>query len=139
MVDGKVINTLSNSSSQVCNICKCTPINKNNLEKIVNFKCNDEYLKYGLSPLHGWIKCLECMLHISYEQGILTSNKRATLEQKNSIANKKKEIQNGLWKKLGIKVDKVVQRKGTSNTGNVARRFFEHSEEVSEITGLNRY
>jgi len=37
--------------------------------------------------------------------------------------------------KLGIKVDKVVQGNGTSNTGNVARKFFEHSEEVSKITG----
>lgn len=31
MVNGKVINTLSSSSSQTCNICKCTPINMNNM------------------------------------------------------------------------------------------------------------
>jgi len=71
MVDGKVINTQCNSSSQICNICNCTPKNMNNLEKVNSLKCNNEYLKYGLSPLHGWIKCLECMLHISYKQGIL--------------------------------------------------------------------
>lgn len=82
MVDGKVINTLSHSSSQVCNICKCTPVNMNNLEKVANFKCNNENLKYGLSPLHGWIKCLEYMLYISYKQGILMSNNRATLKKK---------------------------------------------------------
>jgi hypothetical protein len=39
---------------------------------------------------------------------------------------------------LGIKVDKVVQGKGISNTGNIGRRFFEHAQEVSEITGLNK-
>lgn len=35
-------------------------------------------------------------------------------------------------------MDKVVQGKGTSNNGNVGRRFFEHAEEVSEITGLDK-
>lgn len=39
---------------------------------------------------------------------------------------------------MGIKVDKVVQGKGTSNTGNIGRHFFEHAQEVSEITGLNK-
>lgn len=34
-------------------------------------------------------------------------------------------------------MDKVVQGKGTSNTGNVARRFFKDAEKVAEITGFN--
>ncbi|KAL4143561.1 hypothetical protein QTP88_005879 [Uroleucon formosanum] len=138
MVDGKIINTLCNSSSQTCNICKCFPKDMNNLEIIYSLKCNDDNLQYGLSSLHAWIKCLECMLHIAYKKGILESNKRISVEQKNEMAIQKKKIQNGLWEKLGIKVDKVVQGKGTSNTGNIGRRFFEHAQEVSEITGLNK-
>lgn len=54
------------------------------------------------------------MLYIVYKQGITMSNKRATIEQKNENINRKKEIQKSIWKKLGIKVDKVVQSKGTS-------------------------
>lgn len=85
---------------------------------------NMEYPHY----MHdAWIKCLECMPHIAYKKGILDSNKRASIEQKNEMAIQKKKIQNGLWEKLGIKVDKVVKGKGTSNTGNVGRRFFEHA------------
>jgi hypothetical protein len=78
------------------------------------------------------------MLHIAYKKGILESNKRASVEQKNEMTIQKKKIQNGLWEKLGIKVDKVVQGKGIFNTGNIGRRFFEHAQEVSEITGLNK-
>lgn len=36
-----------------------------------------------------------------------------------------------------MKVDKVVQGRGTSNTGNFARRFFKNTEKVSEITGVD--
>jgi len=76
------------------------------------------------------------MLQIAYKKGILKSNKTASVEQKNEMAIQKKKIQNGLWEKLGIKVDRVVQ--GTSNTGNIGRRFFEYAQEVSEITRLNK-
>jgi hypothetical protein len=48
--------------------------------------------------------------------------------------NRKKVIQNNLWGKLGLKVDNVVQGKCTSNTDNVARRFFEDNLEVPMIT-----
>lgn len=78
----------------------------NNLEIIFSLKCNDDNLQYGLSPLHAWIKCLECMLHIAYKKWILESNKRASVGQKNEMAIQKKKIQNGLWEKLGIKVDR---------------------------------
>ncbi|KAL4126446.1 hypothetical protein QTP88_010668 [Uroleucon formosanum] len=71
-------------------------------------------------------------------QNSKTKKKRENLQSPNEMAIQKKKIQNGLWEKLGIKVDKVVQGKGTSNTGNIGRRFFEHAQEVSEITGLNK-
>jgi hypothetical protein len=50
---------------------------------------------------------------------------------------KKKMVQTRLWDELGLKVDKVVQGRGTSNTGNVARRFFKNTVKVSEITGVD--
>lgn len=34
-------------------------------------------------------------------------------------------------------MDKVVQGRGTSNTGNVARRFFRNTEKVTESTGID--
>jgi len=137
MVDGKVINTLTESSSQICFICKCNPKNMNNLDQMHNFQINENNFKYGLSTLHAWIKFLECVLHISYKLESAATTKRTTAEQKNGIAEKKKLVQSRLWNELGLKVDKVVQGRGTSNTGNVARRFFKNTEKVSEITGVD--
>jgi hypothetical protein len=48
------------------------------------------------------------MLHTSYKMGILMSNKRVTIEQRIAMENRKKEIQNDLCQKLGLKVDKVM-------------------------------
>ncbi|XP_025417730.1 uncharacterized protein LOC112688647 [Sipha flava] len=53
------------------------------------------------------------------------------------LQKKKKLVQSRLWNELGLKVDKVIQGRGTSNTGNVARRFFKNTDKVSEITGVD--
>lgn len=76
-------------------------------------------------------------MHIAYKLESAPTTKRTTPEQKKKIEKKKKEIQFRLWNELGIKVDKVVQGRGTSNTGNVARRFFRNTEKVAEITKIN--
>jgi hypothetical protein len=59
------------------------------------------------------------------------SNKKVTTKQKNTI-------QNSMWTKLGIKIERVLQGKGTSNIGNDGWQIFEHGDEVSKITGLDR-
>lgn len=76
-------------------------------------------------------------MHIAYKLESAPTTKRTTSEQKKKIEEKKKEIQFRLWNELGIKVYQVVQGRGTSNTGNVARRFFRNTEKVAEITGIN--
>ncbi|KAL4104318.1 hypothetical protein QTP88_019619 [Uroleucon formosanum] len=65
MVDGKVINTLTESSSQLFYICKCNPTNMNDLDNIKRFVVNEDNVKYGMSSLHAWIKFLELVLHIT--------------------------------------------------------------------------
>lgn len=47
MVDGKIINTLTKSSSQICYICKCNPKNMNNLDQMDSFQIYENNLKYG--------------------------------------------------------------------------------------------
>lgn len=88
MVDDKVINTLTESSSQICFIYKCNPKNMNNLDQMHNFQINENNFKYGLSTLHAWIKFLECVLHISYKLESAATTKRTTAEQKKGIAEK---------------------------------------------------
>lgn len=53
MVDGKVINTLTESSSQLCYICKCNPTNMNDLDNMKRFVVNEDNFKYGMSSLHA--------------------------------------------------------------------------------------
>jgi len=55
-------------------------------------------------------------------------------EQKMLVSQRKDVIQKRFWNEMGLKVDKVTQGSGTSNTGNVARRFFNNPEKVVDIT-----
>lgn len=67
MVDGKTINYLAENPSQAnCNICRATPKEMNDFDAIRRKECNDEVYAFGISPLHCWIRFLECILHISY-------------------------------------------------------------------------
>lgn len=58
-------------------------------------------------------------------------------EEKGKVLQQKKNIQQTFWNDMGIKVDKIVQGQGTSNTGNVARRFFKNAEMSAKITGVD--
>jgi hypothetical protein len=48
MVDGKVINNLTDTSSQRCFICNCGPKNMNDLKNIQKSTIREDNLKYGL-------------------------------------------------------------------------------------------
>lgn len=135
MIDGKICNIITGQkASTCCNICKVSPKNINNLEYIKKLPFHSEYYRFGLSTLHCWIKCMEYLLHISYNLGF----KKSCAKGKNKLIKKEKkaEVQAGL-KLISITVDVVRQGCGTSNTGNVARSFFAKAKEVSKITGIN--
>lgn len=108
MVDENIINTSTESSSQLCYTCKCNPTNMNDLDNMKHFIVNEDNYKYGMSSLYAWIKCLELVLHIAYKLELVPTMKRTTSEQKEKNRGKKKEIQFRLWNELGIKVDKFV-------------------------------
>lgn len=67
MVDGKVVNILTNqASSRSCNICKAKPKDMNNLSYVRSIKPDEQKYNFGLSTLHCWMRFMECLLHISY-------------------------------------------------------------------------
>lgn len=110
----------------------------NNLDTLKKRTIKEENLQYGLTILHAWIRFLECILHIGYTLNLKAPSKRgATLEQLADIEVRKQAIHEKLHRVLGIRVDKVVQGKGTSNTGNIGRKFFKNWEKASEITGVD--
>ncbi|CAH2088755.1 unnamed protein product [Euphydryas editha] len=67
MIDGKISTVVSNTSSAaVCNICGTPPSKMNDLDFVSKQPIRNDMYKYGLSSLHMWIRCMECILHISY-------------------------------------------------------------------------
>lgn len=64
MIDGKISSYISDTSPASCDICKAKPSEMNNLNAIYRRQVNKEMYKYGLSSLHAWIRCMECLLHI---------------------------------------------------------------------------
>lgn len=137
MIDGKVCNALTSTSSQVCYICGISPKNINKLD-MFNFEPLDSTrLQYGLSTLHAWIRSLECILHIAYRLDIKSWQVKGE-EAKEKLNQRKKQITERFRVEMGLIVDQPKQNMGTSNDGNTARRFFENPQLTSDITGVNK-
>lgn len=136
MIDGKVCNVLTEQqSSSSCNICGAKPKDMNNLERLRELECKEEYYKFGLSTLHCWIRFMEYLLHIGYN---LDFKKGAARGDDKILKQKRKEkIQKKMKEELSISVDFVKQGYGTSNDGNTARSFFSKPEIVSKILGVD--
>lgn len=64
MIDGKISAYISGTSPAACDICKAKPSEMNNLDAIYKKPKNETMYQYGLSSLHAWIRCMECVLHI---------------------------------------------------------------------------
>lgn len=109
MVDGKVCNAVSScSSTQRCYLCGAIPTEMNNINIISRREVNRDYLFFGLSPLHSWIRLLECILHISYRLEIKTWQARGA-ENKEKVTRKKKEVQEKFRRELGLLIDMLKQ------------------------------
>lgn len=138
MMDGKTCNVLTNTaSSQACNVCKATPKDFNNIEKMVSRACDTTTFKFGISVLHAYLRCYEYLLHISYKMDNKEWQARSQ-EAKESVKNRKKAIASQFYTEMGLVVDQPKQGGGNSNDGNTARKFFDNPNLVSEITGINK-
>lgn len=136
MVDGKVCNALTGTkSSQRCYICGATPKLMNAINPLVSHDIKENY-DFGISPLHAWIRSLECFIHISYRL-IIKKWAITTDEHKEEIKNRKMEIQKKFKDEMGLIIDRPKPGFGTSNDGNTARRFFKNHEKSATITGLD--
>ena len=138
MIDTKVCNSLSDTTSAMrCYLCNCTSKSFNDIDKMLNQEIYTDYLNFGLSSLHCWIRCFEFLLHLSYKLDILKWQARSKKEKK-SVEKRKKIIQAAFKTELGLNVDKPKAGSGTSNDGNTARCFFEKYEKTAQITGIDQ-
>ncbi|CAH2098980.1 unnamed protein product [Euphydryas editha] len=136
MIDGKVATALSETQSHAnCNICLTSPKEMNNLSLVASKPLAEHMYKYGLSSLHMWMRCMECILHISYNMDF---KKWAARGQDKLLQKTRKQLtQAELFQQTGLLVDIVKQGFGTSNDGNTARRFFRDFKKSAEITGVD--
>lgn len=162
MIDGKICSYLSETSSTTCGICKAKPAEINQLNVINNKAVNEEIYQYGLSSLHAWIRCMECLLHIGMLFLVLCLSNSITYvcdlylycltftayrlefkkwsargEDKLKMQLRKEEIQTKFKNECGLLIDVVKQGSGSTNDGNTARRFFSDAKTAASITGID--
>ncbi|XP_075149012.1 uncharacterized protein LOC142222645, partial [Haematobia irritans] len=95
LIDGKVLNVLTETkSAQQCPICHSGP---NQFRTIRNFdspqfEAKSDALKFGISPLHAWIRSFEFVLKLSYKLDLKKWQVRGK-EEKKVLAEKKHQIQ----------------------------------------------
>ena len=119
MVDGKVVQSLSDTSSSTsCYICMpiTNPSDMNNLSLVMKKKQSGKMLQYGISPMHLWLNCLDCILHIAYRLEVKVWQVKGQA-LKARVAARKKKIQKALKEKLSLNVDIPTQGAGNTNTG----------------------
>lgn len=135
MIDGKVCNAVTGTaSSQKCYLCGATPKFMNDESR--EFTPNSDNFSYGLSTLHAWIRCFECLLHISYRLDVKKWQLRDAADKIN-VKQRSVAIQSRFKNEMGLIVDKPKPGYGNTNDGNTARRFFGNSELSAEITGID--
>ena len=137
MFDNKVVNALTNTNfTQSCNICKAGPKILNNIELLKTLPVDKFACSLGLSTLHCHIRIFEYVLHLGYKMDIKKHQARLP-EEKLSVAERKKAIQDRFKTELSLLVDQPKVGHGNTNDGNTARRAFENPELFSDITGVN--
>lgn len=136
MIDGKVCNALTDTkSTQKCFLCGATSNMFNQIDEMISRTVNSDYLAFGLSVLHGWIRMFECILHLAYKLPLKKWQARGS--DKTVVAENKSRIQKEFRDKCGLIVDTPKPGFGNTNDGNTARRFFKNAELSAEITKVD--
>ncbi|XP_067637052.1 uncharacterized protein [Eurosta solidaginis] len=135
MVDGKVLNLITNTTSTMkYPICK----SQKDFENLDDSITDELYYEYGISPLHARIRCMEFVLKLAYtlpQQGEVFDDNTTCKEKQN---RRRKIIQDAFYKEISLRVDCPKYGYGNTNDGNSSRRFYENDEVTARITGVDR-
>lgn len=138
MIDGKVLNELTETkSTRSCPICKRTQKSFNSQDE-PNPNIDEHNYQYGISPLHGRIRCMEFILKLAYTLRQDGEDFDESVGTKDAEKRRKQRIQTRFRDQLGLDVDKPKQGFGNTNDGNTSRKFFDQSEITAQITGVSR-
>lgn len=137
MYDVKSINAMTNTLyTKECYICGLRDKDLSDVDKTLETPINKSNLRYGISSLHAWIRCFECLVHLSYKLSICQPQARKNDGTKDIVEEHKVYIQQRFKSELNLRVDQPKQIAGNSNDGNTARMFFNNEEKAAEITGI---
>ena len=130
-VDGKLVNVATGTaSSQRCSMCGLTLRSFNDLATVAAQPVRN--LQYGLSTLHCWLRCFDCLLHLSYRLPQEDDSKEHRQQRK-------AEVQHAFRSRMGLRVDEPrAGGSGNSNDGNTARRAFRSSADFATCTGVDQ-
>lgn len=137
MIDTKVVNALTDTSSQSCSMCGARPSMFNDVEAVSARPVNNT--SYGLSILHTWIRVFEAVLHIAYRLCLQQPTHQVRKpDDKQTVQITKADVQQRLQAALGLRVDEPRSGgSGNSNDGNTARRAFKSPKEFAACTGVS--
>lgn len=140
IIDGKILDIVTDTASVNCPICRATPSMLNDLANISNGKFDPQVtsLKHGINPMHAYIRMLELFLHIGYKMDVKRWRVYDPM-QKAQVEQRKLKIQSELFHRMGLRVDfPNPGGAGSSNDGNTARRAFKDHETFDEILGIDK-
>lgn len=138
LIDGKIFNTLTSTSSQSCPMCESKPTEFMSIDNITNgkFTIKEGRTLFGIQPLHAVINTFNGLLHIAYKNDVRSW--RSTKVTKENIKIKKEVILKSLEREFAIKFDRPKSGgSGTTTTGQVCRKVFAHPERLAKTLGIN--
>ena len=100
-----------------------------------NSSLNEEFLDLGMCVLHCWIRSMEYIFNSACRIPSLRRGEKVSMTSVPFIAEKHR-LQEIFKKELLIKIFFVNKGAGTTNTGNMARKFF-NSERTAVILNID--
>jgi len=127
MIDGKVLQEVTNSpAASSCPICHKTY--RQIAQPDGDFQPKEGALQFGACILHFGIRSIEALFQMGYRQDIKKSRQALSPQEKETVANRERDVKAQFREKLGVIID---QRRdggaGNTTTGNVARKLFKNS------------
>ncbi|GBM13982.1 hypothetical protein AVEN_152399-1 [Araneus ventricosus] len=105
----------------------------NILEKHNEKTTDPSKFRFGLSGLHAWIRCFECLLHMLYILEVTKCQSRKP--DKEEVEKLKKVIQDRLRKEMGLLIDIPFTEQPMMEIPPTD--FFANPTLSSDITGLD--
>ena len=138
MIDGKVFNFLTGTTSRLCPTCGCGPDDFNIEANITSgrFRPTEEGLLHGIQPLHAYMRFFCHIMNLACNKPVHDMRARgdAARELRES---KKRYIQQQLLDD-GLRVDfPAPNGSGSSTDGNTCRRAFAMYERLASVTGVD--